>query len=297
MKVGFIGIGQMGRHMSRHVLEAGFELVVNDINKEAANFLIAKGAQWADSPKAVAQACRIVITSLPTPKHVEAVVYGSNGLQAGWQKGDIYIDMSTNSPTTIRRIAEEAKAMGVAVLDAPVSGGTTGADKGTLAIMVGGDPAALEKSRQVLAAMGPGIFPVGTVGCGNIAKLVNNYISLTTNAVVAEAFVLGVKSGIDPKVLWDICSVSTGKNWSLEQMPGTIFQGNFEPGFKMALGRKDMALALTLGQESGVSLDIGEAVQKEMDIAIADGYSEKSVQAVIIPMESKNGLTVRTPKK
>ncbi len=296
MKVGFIGVGQMGRHMARHVLEGGYELVVHDASKEAADYLIQKGAKWAASPKELAQACTVVIASLPTPKIVEEVVYGKNGLKSGWKKGDVFIDMSTNSPTTIRKIAEDAKAMGVSVLDAPVSGGTGGADKGTLAIMVGGEAAVLEKVRKILQTMGTGIFPVGTIGCGNIAKLVNNYIALTTNAVVAEGFVLGVKSGIDPKVLFDIVSVSTGRSWSLEQMPGTVFANNFEPGFKMSLGRKDMALALTLGKENGVPLDLGEAVQKELDAAIAAGCSEKSVQAVIIPMEQKTGVQVRTSK-
>jgi 3-hydroxyisobutyrate dehydrogenase-like beta-hydroxyacid dehydrogenase len=296
MKVGFIGVGQMGKHMARHVLEGGYELVVHDASKEAADYLIQKGAKWAASPKELAQACTVVIASLPTPKIVEEVVYGQNGLKAGWKKGDIFVDMSTNSPTTIERIAKDAQALGAAVLDAPVSGGTTGADKGTLAIMVGGEAAVLEKVRKILETMGKSIFPVGKVGCGNIAKLVNNYIALITNAAIAEGFVLGVKSGIDPKVLYDIVSVSTGRSWSLEQMPGTVFTANFDPGFKMSLGRKDMALALTLGKETGVPLDLGEAVQKELDTAIAEGCSEKSVQAVIIPMEKKTGVTVRTKK-
>jgi 3-hydroxyisobutyrate dehydrogenase-like beta-hydroxyacid dehydrogenase len=196
MKIGFIGIGQMGRHMARHILEAGYELVVYDIVKECAAELLKKGAGWGDSPAEVASDCRMVFASLPTPQHVEEVVNGANGLRKGWQKGDIFVDMSTNSPTVIRRIAQEAATLEVAVLDAPVSGGTTGADKGTLAIMVGGDAAALEKARPVLSTMAKKIFPVGDVGCGNIAKLVNNMIALTTNAITAEGFVLGVKAGI-----------------------------------------------------------------------------------------------------
>jgi len=296
MKIGFICVGQMGRHMARHILEGGYELVIYDASREAAEYLLQKGAKWAGSPKELAQSCTIIFASLPTPKIVEEVVYGKNGLKSGWKTGDIFVDMSTNSPTTIGRIAKDAKAMGVSVLDAPVSGGTTGADKGTLAIMVGGDPAVLEKVRKILETMGKGIFPVGPVGCGNIAKLVNNYIALITNAAIAEGFVLGVKSGIDPKVLYDIVSVSTGRSWSLEQMPSTVFADNFEPGFKMSLGRKDMALALTQGQEVGVPLEIGTTVQKELDAAIEAGCSEKSVQAVIIPMEKKTGVKVRTTK-
>ena len=296
MKIGFIGIGQMGKHMARHVLEAGYELVVHDLAKDAASPLLQKGAAWADSPKQVAQTCRMVFASLPTPKHVEEVVYGAQGLKAGWQSGDIFVDMSTNSPTTIQKIAADAKTMGVFVLDAPVSGGTTGADKGTLAIMVGGDSAALDKVRKVLETMSQKIFPVGPVGCGNIAKLVNNLIALTTNTITAEGFVLGVKAGIDPGVLYDIIRVSTGNSWSLEQMSSTVLKGNFEPGFKLSLGRKDMALALTLGQETGVALDVCNVVQRKLDAAMEAGYSEKSVQAVILPMEEKYDVKVRSAK-
>jgi 3-hydroxyisobutyrate dehydrogenase len=294
MKIGFIGIGQMGRPMSRHILEAGYDLVVHDLSREAAAPLLEKGARWADSPREMAVSCRIILASLPTPPNVEEVVYGENGLKSGWQPGDIFVDMSTNSPTVMRRIAEDAGRQGVSVLDAPVSGGTAGAEKGSLAIMVGGEKKDLETVREVLETMGTGIFPVGSVGCGNIAKLVNNYISLTTNAVVSEGFVLGVKAGIDPQALWDIVRVSTGNNWSLEQMPGTVFKSNFEPGFKMSLGRKDMDLALALGRDTGVPLNIGAVVQQGLDKAIDAGYAEKSVQAVILPMEETAGIKVRT---
>ena len=178
MKIGFIGIGQMGRHMAGHVLEAGFSLTVHDIRKDAARDLLERGAKWANSPAEVAKACEIVITSLPGPKDVEQVVLGPDGLTAGWKKGDIYIDMSTNSPTLIRRIAAEAGKRGVSVLDAPVSGGVRGAETGSLAVMVGGDPATLEKARTVLQSMSAKIIPVGDVGCGNVAKLINNMIAL-----------------------------------------------------------------------------------------------------------------------
>ncbi|MBN2239806.1 MAG: NAD(P)-dependent oxidoreductase [Dehalococcoidales bacterium] len=294
MNVGFIGIGQMGRHMSRHIFEAGYDLTVHDANKEAAVPLVELGAAWADSPRDVARSCDVVISSLPTPAIVEEVVYGENGLLSGWKPGDIFVDMSTNSPSFIQRIANDAADRGVTVLDAPVSGGTVGAEKGTLAIMVGGDFSALEKVRKILETMGSNIVTVGEVGCGNIAKLVNNYISLTTNAVTAEGFVLGVKAGIDPQVLFDIIRVSTGACWSLEQMPDTVFKANFEPGFKMSLGRKDMGLALAMGNENGVPLPIGELVQQGLDEAIDAGLAEKSVQAVILPMEEQTGVQVRT---
>jgi 3-hydroxyisobutyrate dehydrogenase len=296
MKIGFIGIGQMGRHMSRRILEGGYEVVLHDTRKEAAAPLLEKGASWADSPRQMAQTCRIIFTCLPTPQIVDQVVFGKDGLKAGWKAGDIYVDMSTNSPSTIRHIAADAKAMGVAVLDAPVSGGTKGAEMGTLAIMVGGDPAALEKTRKILATMGPRIFAVGPVGCGNIAKLVNNMIALTTNSITAEGFVLGVKAGIDPQMLYEIIKVSTGNSQSLDQLPATIFKGDFEPGFKLSLGKKDLGLALTLGEENDVPLSVAKAAFKMMEETAQAGLSEKSVQAVILPLEEKAGVKVRVSK-
>jgi len=294
MKIGFIGIGQMGRHMSRRILEAGYELTVNDINEEAAAPLLKKGAEWADSPAAVARACRVVISSLPKPQDVEAVVYGKDGLMQGWRKGDIYIDMSTNSPTLIRRIAADAKAKGVSVLDAPVSGGVKGADAGTLAIMVGGEEAALEKARKVLETMGQRIFAVGGPGNGNVVKLINNLISLICNSASAEGFALGVKAGIDPAMLLEIIKVSTGDNWCARQYPGTVFKGNFEPGFKVSLAYKDINLALELGKENGVPLPVGTAVKKDLENTIAAGYQDKGIDAVIMTRENATGVKVRS---
>ena len=294
MQVGFIGIGQMGKHMSRHVLEAGFNLTVHDLRKEAAAPLLQKGAKWANTPREVAASCDAVFSCLPAPKDVEEMVYGRDGLKLGWKNGDVYVDMSTNSPTTIRRVAQDARSMGVMVLDAPVSGGTKGAEAGTLAIMVGGDLASLEKVRKVLLSMGKSIFPVGDVGCGNVAKLVNNMISLASNSITAEGFVLGVKGGIDPKVLLEILKVSTGNNWSANQYPGSVFKGNFEPGFRISLAYKDIGLALALGKEYGVPLPVGAAVQQDLQDAIAAGLNDKGVNAVILPLEEKVGVKVRS---
>jgi 2-hydroxymethylglutarate dehydrogenase len=296
MDIGFIGIGQMGKHMSRHILEAGYSLTVHDVVKEAAAPLLEKGATWADTPEELAGVCQVVISSLPTPQDVEQVVYGMNGLKSGWKNGDIYIDMSTNSPTTIRRIAADARAMGVAVLDAPVSGGTKAAEAGTLAIMVGGESDTLEHARPVLETMGKKIFAVGGVGCGNAAKLVNNLISLACNSISAEGFALGVKAGIDPEMLLEIIKVSTGDNWCARQYPGTTFKGNFEPGFKISLAYKDIGLALNCGEEYGVPLPVGIAVQKDLKDTIEAGYKEKGVDAVILPLEDAAGVKVRASR-
>jgi 3-hydroxyisobutyrate dehydrogenase-like beta-hydroxyacid dehydrogenase len=293
MKIGFIGIGQMGKRMSRRILEAGYDLTVHDLKKEATAQLLEKGASWGATPKEVAQSCEIVFSSLPSPRSIEEVVYGDNGLNKGWKKGDIYVDMSTNSPSTIRKIARDASRVGVKVLDAPVSGGTKGAESGTLAIMVGGDTVALEKIREVLLTIGEKIFHVGDVGCGNIAKLVNNIISLGCNSISAEGFVLGVKAGIDPKTLWEIISISTGNNWCMQQYPNTTFKGNFEPGFKISLAYKDIGLALDLGKEYKVPLPVGEVVKKDLHDTMKAGYTDKGVDAVILPLEKATGVKVR----
>jgi len=297
MKAGFIGIGQMGRHMSRRILEAGNELVVHDLNKEAVKPLLDKGARWADSPRLVAEQCRLVITCLPSPDSVKEVVLGAEGLKTGWKKDDIYIDMSTNSPTLIRKIAAEASKQGVSVLDAPVSGGTGGAAAGTLTIMAGGDQATLEKARPVLSAMGAGIFNVGGVGCGNIAKLVNNIIALACESITAEGFTLGVKAGIDPEVLCDIIKISTGNNWSLQQYPRTVFAGNFEPGFKVSLANKDIGLALGLADENRLSMPVTRTVKEELEAAIRSGYADRGINALILNLEKEAGVQVRAKIK
>jgi 3-hydroxyisobutyrate dehydrogenase-like beta-hydroxyacid dehydrogenase len=285
----------MGKHMANRILEAGYEITIHDLNKEAAAPLIKKGAKWGNTPEDVAKSCRVVITSLPAPKDVEQVVYGTNGLKRGWQAGDIYIDMSTNSPSNIRRIAEDAKAMGVAVLDAPVSGGVKGAEAGSLAIMVGGDLASLERVRKLLETMGQKIFAVGSAGNGNVVKLINNLISLACNSASAEGFALGVRAGIDPAMLLAIIKVSTGDNWCARQYPNTVFKGNFEPGFKVALAYKDISLALDLAREYGVPLPVATAVQKDLQDTIAAGFQDKGVDAVILPLENAAGVKVRLP--
>jgi 2-hydroxymethylglutarate dehydrogenase len=294
MKIGFIGIGQMGQHMARNIIAGGYQVFVNDIRREAATSIIESGAAWASTPQALTELCRIVISSLPSPRSVEEVVYGNDGLKSGWKKGDIFIDMSTNSPTTIRKIARDASEMGVTVLDAPVSGGTRGAEKGTLTIIVGGEAEGLEKVREVLETMGKNIYHVGEVGCGNTAKLVNNLIALGCNSITAEGFALGVKAGIRPDVLYEILKVSTANNWDLLQYPTTTFQGNFEPGFKISLAYKDIGLALTLANNYNLPLTVGEAVKKDLEEAISSGLADKGVDAVILNLEKITGAPVRT---
>lgn len=300
MNVGLIGIGQVGKRMAKRILDAGYNLTVHDLKKEVATQLLDQGAKWGNTPEEVARSCQVVVSSLPDPQAVEQVVYGQNGLKAGWKKGDIYIDMTTSSPSLIRRIAKDAITMGVAVLDAPVSavtGGTKGAETGTLTIMVGGDAAALKKVHKLLEVLGNHIFHVGDVGCGSIAKLINNMISLTCGTIIAEGFVLGVKAGINPQLLWEMVNVGTGNNWRLQQYPKTVFRGDFEPGFALNLGRKDIGLAVELGKEYGVPLRVAAAVEQSFIEAKAAGFGNKTTDGVILPLEKLAGVQVRLPQK
>lgn len=297
MNVGFIGVGQMGSHMSRHILEAGYNLTVHDVRKEAAKLLLEKGAKWASTPERMAETCQIILSCLPGPCDVEQVIYGQNGLLKSWKTGDIYVDLSTNSPTLIRRAATDAKTKGVSVLDAPVSGGVSGAEAKTLAIMVGGDVHALETVRGILEAIGSKIFHVGDVGCGNIAKLVNNMISITCNAITAEGFVLGAKAGIDCTKLHEVIKVSTGNNFTVQHYPESVFRGNFNPGFRISLASKDISLAIALGKEYGIPLPVGAAVEQRLIEAKAAGLGDKHIDSLILPLEELAKVQVRTERK
>ena len=297
MNIGFIGVGNMGRHMAANLIKAGYSVYINDLFKESAKPLLDKGAKWVDSPKEVAGNCPIVITMLPTPPDIEKVVYGANGLMAGWKKGDIYIDMSTDSPTLLRRIDVDAKKKGVEVLDGPVSGGVGGAEAGTLAIMVGGSKETFEKARKVLEAIGKNLFYVGDIGCGNVAKLVNNLISIAANTITAEGFVLGVKAGIDPVVLRDIVQVSTGANFTANGYVNTVLKGNFKPGFKLSLALKDIGLAVALGKELGVPMPVGAAAEMRLVEAKTKGLGDDHVDSVVQLLEAVTGVKVRAKDK
>ncbi len=297
MKVGFIGIGRMGRHMSRHIFEAGYDLTVHDLRKEAAAHLLEKGAKWADTPRAMSETCDIVITSLPTPVEVQQVVYGDDGLMEGWKAGDIYVDMTTNSPDIVLQLAKDARIKDVAFLDAPVTGGTKGAEEGNLVFIVGGEKASLEKIDGILQAMGNKIYHVGDVGCGTIAKLVNNVISITSSAIMAEAFVLGVKAGIDPQILYEVATSGTANNWDLQKYPESVFQGNFEPGFRLSLASKDIGLAIQLGRKHGVPLSVAAAVDQSLLAAKAAGFGDKHLYSIFQYLENLVGVQVRTTKR
>jgi len=294
LDIGFIGIGQMGSRMATRLLEAGYDLTVHDINRGAARALLDQGAKWANTPKAIAELCRVVISMLPGPPEVEQVVYGSEGLMAGWKKGDIYMDMSTSLPDTTRQVAKDAEPKGVAVLDAPVTGGVPGAEAGTLTIMVGGAPDTFQKVIRILEHLGKKVFHMGDNGCGNITKLVNNLISLTCSYISAEAFVLGVRAGVDTRKLWEAVTSGSGNNFQLQEVwPITILEGDFEPAFALGLAAKDVSLAMTLAREYEIPLPIAATVEQCFIECKASGLAKKSAATHIWRLEELAKVKVR----
>ncbi|MFH1382330.1 MAG: NAD(P)-dependent oxidoreductase [Chloroflexota bacterium] len=297
MDIGFIGVGQMGGRMAQHLVAAGYGVTVYDINKAAAAPLLDKGAKWGDTPKKLAESCPVVITMVPGPPEVEQTVYGAEGLMAGWKKGDIYLDMTTSLPSLTRRIAKDAVAKGVTVLDAPVTGGITGAQDATLTIFVGGTPENFQKVSDILKHMGKVIMHMGDTGCGNITKLVNNLISISVSSINAEAMVLGVRAGMDTRKLWEAVTNGTGNNRNLQvTWPRTVLAGNFEPAFQMNLAAKDVGLALALAEEYSLPLNVAAAVKQRLIEAKGAGLGKESSQSVIWRLEELAGVKVRFQK-
>lgn len=294
MKIGFIGLGAMGRHMAANLIKAGHELTVFDVNPDAVTALTEKGARPAAGPKALAAGQEVVFTSLPNAAIVEATVLGANGLFAGAGQGLLYIDLSSITPKCIRGIAEAAQPLGIEVLDAPVSGGTAGAAAGTLTIMAGGSAEAFGRARPVLACIGRQIDHVGAVGAGDTVKLVNNLLLGVNMAAVAEALSLGVRAGIDPAVLNEIISRSSGASYALTaKYEKFIAKGNFAPGFMIDLQYKDLELAISTAKELRQPLPMGNAAQQMFEMARAEGLGGEDISAVIKLWEAWGGAEVR----
>ncbi len=294
MKLGFIGIGLMGTPMSINLLKAGYDVMVYDIRREAMEYLTQYGAQVAHSPKEIAYASDIVLTSLPSPEALEEVVLGKRGVLEGARRGCTLVDTSTVSPLTIRKIAITSRDHGVDVLDAPVSGGVEGAVAGTLTVMVGGNPEVVDRCLGVLRVIGKNIYHVGDLGAGNTAKLVNNLMSLVNVVTLSEGMVLGVKAGVDVKTLYNVIKVSTGRSYALEwKLPHKIAQGNFEPGFSINLTCKDLGLVIAFSRELGVPLFITSIAQQLYELAKAKGLGKLDNTAVIALFEEAAQVKVR----
>ncbi len=296
MRIGFIGLGKMGGPMAMNLIKAGHELVVHDVDPAATAPHREAGAQWADTPKAVAAASEIVITSLPGPKEVEEVALGPNGLIEGLVPGAVYVDASTGSPTVIRRVAERIEAAGAHMIDAPVSGGTIGAKDATLAVMVGGDEAVYERVRPTLEVLGSSISYIGPVGSGTVAKLVHNAISMTTRIAIQEGMALAVKAGVEPgRMLEVLQNASFGKQLVLtHHIPDLVFKGDFDhPRFSLGLSHKDVSLALELAKELDVPMTMAQMADDEIVLGIDRGWGDRDNLVTFLLAEERAGVQVR----
>jgi 3-hydroxyisobutyrate dehydrogenase len=294
MAVGFIGLGTMGGRMAANLRAAGHDLVVHDLERDLAAGLLAGGARWAASPAEVAAESEVVLLSLPGPKEVVAVTTGSDGVADGAAAGTAVFDLTTNSPTVVRRLHEELAGRSVQFLDAPVSGGPQGAASRRLAIWVGGDLGTFERHLPVLRAFSDAPRHVGDIGAGSIAKLVHNMAGYAVQTAMAEVFTLGVKAGMDPVDLWS--AVRTGAIGRRRTFDGVVDQylpGRYEPAaFALRLAHKDVSLATELGRELGVPMRIANLTLAEMTEAINRGWADRDSRVAMLLQNERAGVEV-----
>ncbi len=292
LKVGYIGLGLMGKSIARNILKAGFPVVVHNRSRAAVDELVAEGATAANSPKEVATQVDIIFTNLPDSPDVEKVVLGENGIIEGARKGLIAIDNSTIKPASARMIAEKLKSRGVFSLDAPVSGGDIGAKNGTLTIMVGGEAQALEKAMPVLQAMGKTITLVGDAGAGQVAKAANQIMVAAQMAAMGELLVFSKKAGVDPRKVVEAIKAGAAQCWALDIKPPRLFDGNRNPGFKSYMQLKDMNIVLETAKEYGVPISSTEANTKLFQQMIDMGMGELDNSAVVGVIEKLAGIKI-----
>jgi 3-hydroxyisobutyrate dehydrogenase-like beta-hydroxyacid dehydrogenase len=290
--VGFIGVGNMGNPMAGNVLKGGFSMTVFDKSTKAMENLVQAGAKAAKSARDVVEASEIVLTCLPASPDVEALYLGAGGLIELARPGTILIDLSSVLPSTPRKLEPAAKARGVHFLEAPVSGGVSGARAATLAIMVGGDAQILERARPVLRTIGPNIFSVGPVGAGNTVKAINNMMASVNALTMMEGLAVGVKAGLDPMVIYEVVKASSGGSKALERIPSNIVPRRFEPGFKVALMNKDLDTFSTIAKELHVPVSFANVAQRYQQAAMAAGLADMDTSVAMTIIEQLANVKV-----
>ncbi len=294
--IGFIGLGNMGSGIASNILKSGYPLIVFDTRKESAAALVQQGARLAASGVQVARESDITFTSLPGPKEVEEVVLGSEGILNGITAGKVYVDLSTNNPTLIRRLAREVEGKQAFMLDAPVSGGKAGAKSGNLAVMVGGPREIYDRVTPVFDTFGDKPFYAGPIGNGTVCKLVHNLMAQCLRQVVAEGMTLGVKAGVDTKTLWEaVRRGAVGRMRFLhESIVTTVFKGQFEsPGFTLGLAKKDMDLIIELASDTGVPLPVTTFIHETFIQAMSRGWTDKDSNILFTLQEEAAAVQVR----
>lgn len=297
MRVGFVGLGTMGGKMALNLRVAGYDMIVNDIRREVGAPHLKAGATWGDSARKVAEAADVVFTSLPGPREVEEVALTANGLLAGMRRGTAWFDLSTNSPTVVRRLSERFALKGVAMLDAPVSGGPEGAKSRKLALWVSGDKATFDRHKPVLDAIGDQAMYVGPIGTGTVAKLVHNTAGYAVLAALAEVFTLGVKAGVEPLTLWQVVRQGAfGRRRTFDRLAEQFLPGQFDPAaFALKLAHKDITLATELGRELNVPLRIATLVREELTEALNRGWAERDSRIFMLLQEERAGVNIAVP--
>jgi len=292
LKVGYIGLGLMGKSIARNILKAGFPLVVHNRSRTAVDELVAEGAEAAKSPKEVAERVDLVFTNLPDTPDVEKVVLGKNGILAGAHAGLIYIDNSTIKPASARSIAEKLSEKNVFALDAPVSGGDIGAKNGTLTIMVGGEASALEKAMPVFMAMSKTVTHVGDAGAGQVAKAANQIMVAAQMVAMGELLVFSKKAGVDPRKVVEAIKGGAAQCWTLDVKPPRLFAGNRAPGFKAHMQLKDLKIILETAQEYDIPISGTIENTRLFQQMIDSGSGELDNSAVVGVIEERAGIEI-----
>jgi 3-hydroxyisobutyrate dehydrogenase len=293
-KIGFIGLGIMGKPMAKNLIKAGYSLCVHDIVQEPVKELIELGAVDGGSSKAVGEASELVITMLPTSVEVKDVYLKEDGILMGLKEGGIVVDMSTIEPRVSQEIAEIALKKKIEMLDAPVSGGQIGAVQGTLSIMAGGKEEVFNQCKELFEAMGKNIFYCGPIGSGEVVKIANNMVAAINTQAACEGMILGIKAGVKTNVLLDVMSKSSAQNWTLSNyMPNKAFKGDFEPGFMVDLMFKDLSLAQDLASSYNVPTMFGAMVRQVYEFARAAGKGRKDLSAILTLLEDAVGVEAR----
>ena len=294
MRIGFIGLGTMGASMALNLQAAGHQLAVNDLRRDAAAPHIKNGATWAASARDAGAGADIVFTSLPGPREVEAV---ADELIESMRAGTAWFDLSTNSPTVVRKLHARFAAKNIALLDAPVSGGPVGAKSGKLALWVGGERAQFDRHHAVLGAIGDQVLYIGDIGAGSVAKLVHNCAGYAIQAALAEVFTLGVKAGVPPLDLWAAVRQGfLGRMRTFDRLGKQFLQGVFDPpDFALKLAHKDVTLAIELGRELGVPMRVSGLAHAEMTEALNRGWAERDSRVAMLLQEERAGVDIKVP--
>ena len=296
MRVGFIGLGNMGGPMAGFVRGAGYSLAVHDLRREVAEPLLERGAIWADSPREIAAQCDVVCTCVPGPAEMQSVMLGADGVLEGVHPGAVVIDHTTNAPAVVRAVGAAAHARGAQLLDAPVDGGREGALEGQLTLFVGGDEAVLQRVKPVLETFSRSVVWVGELGTGSITKIVHNALAMSVDLVLTECLTLGAKAGVSVARLVEAfregCIVSHSMTFT-KRLPATLFRGDFAARFALALAYKDLRLAGDLATEHGVPTRLLDLCQTELREAMNRGWGSLDRTKASTLQEERAGVTLR----